>query len=90
MAVTNNGLTIKMTAANDTVTGKVKIQGAALDHTAAANAVIQDANGKELFTLRTSATVLRDWVEFPRGVIANGLKVTTLSAGAVTFYLASE
>lgn len=90
MAVTRNGNTIVMTAAADAVTGKLKIQGAALEHTAAANAVIQNTASGPIFTLRTTTTVLRDWVEFPKGCITDGIKASALSAGTLYIFLAPE
>lgn len=90
MAVTRNPHTIILGAANDAVTGKMKIQGMALDHTAAANATIQDSGNKVIATLRTTTTVLRDWVEFPRGMTVDGVKASTLSAGTVYIFLADE
>ena len=90
MAVTRNPRTIILGAANDAVTGKMKIQGMALDHTAAASATIQDTANKVIATLRTTTTILRDWVEFPRGMTVDGVKASTLSAGTVYIFLADE
>jgi len=87
MAVTRSGDSIVLTAANDAVTGKLCIQAMQLEHTAAANAVIQNTAGGQIGSLRTTTSVLRDFIEFPKGYIANGIKVSTLTGGTVTIFL---
>lgn len=88
MAVTNNGNRIKFGAAADAVTGRHKIQAILLDHTAAANCVIKDTGDKEIITMRNTTGTLSEVVYFPCGLWVDGIKVTTLSAGAVTVFTA--
>ena len=87
MAVTYVDNTIVMTADNDALALKCELIGMQLEHTAAANAIIQDTAGHAIGTLRTTTSVLRDHQEWPKGIVVNGLVVETLSAGTVTFFL---
>jgi hypothetical protein len=87
MAVTRYGNVIEMTAASDALTGKFELIAAQLEHTAAANAIIQNTATRPQLRLRTTTTVLRDWIDFPGGFIVDGLLASTLSAGTLTFYL---
>lgn len=88
MAVTNNGNRVILTAANDAVTGKHFIQSIVLDHTAAANAVIQDTASKEIGRLHVTTTVLTMPLYFDPPLEVEGFKASTLSAGRITIYLA--
>lgn len=80
--------TITMSAVNDTYAGKVKIQGISFDTSAAGTVTITNAAGNVICTLRSTSNILRDWIEFPRGYIANGLKLSAISSGTVYFFLA--
>lgn len=88
MAVTNNGNRVILATANDAVTGKHFIQAISLDHTAAANCVIQDTDSKEIARLHVTTTMLTCWIQFKPALAVNGFKASTLSAGQVTVYLA--
>lgn len=87
MAVSRKGNVITMTAAADAVTGKFMIAAAVLDHTVAANAVVQNTASEAMFTLRTTASILRDSMTWPEGIIVDGIKASTLSAGTLYIYL---
>lgn len=86
MAVTRNDNTVEFGAVDDAITGRVKIQAAQLDHTAAANATLVDTAGHILFTLRSTTSKLNDFVAFPDGIWAEGVKVSVLSAGNVRIF----
>lgn len=86
MAVTYNDNTVQFTAENDEITKGVKIQAAQLDHTAAATATLVDTAGHPLFTLHATAERLNDFVSFPNGIWANGVKVSALSGGTVRIF----
>jgi hypothetical protein len=88
MAVTNRGNRIIMTAAADAVTGKLAIQSIVLDHTAAANAVLQDTASVEIARLRVTTSELTKQIKFSPCLIVDGIKASTLSAGQITVYTA--
>lgn len=88
MAVTNKGNRIIMTAANDAVTGKMAIQSIVLDHTAAANAILQNTASEEVARLRVTTTKLTNQLTFDPCLIVDGIKASTLSAGQLTIYTA--
>jgi len=88
MAVTNNGNRIILAAGGDAVTGRHLIQAIALDHSAAANCVIQDSNSKEIAKLHVTTTMLTCCINFNPPLAVNGFKASTLSAGQVTVYMA--
>lgn len=87
MAVTRYDNVIEMTAAADALAGKFDIIAVQLEGAAAANAIVQNTATRAQFRLRTTTTVLRDWIEFPGGIVVNGLLAQTLSGGTLTFYL---
>jgi uncharacterized protein with FMN-binding domain len=87
MAVTNNGNRVIMTAAADAVTGKLKLRAAILDHTAAANCVLQDTGSRQIASFRTTASALTVQIVFPENFQVDGIMASTLSAGAVTLIL---
>ena len=87
MAVTRYGNVIEMTAAADALTGKFELIAAQLEGSAAANAIVQNTATRPMLRLRTTTTILRDWIEFPGGLIVDGLIAQTLSAGTLTFYV---
>lgn len=88
MAVSNYGNRIILTALNDAVTGPLRIQAIAHDHTAAANCTIQDTATHEIARLHVTATMLTTWIQFKPPLSVDGIKATTLSGGQVTVYLA--
>jgi acetylornithine/succinyldiaminopimelate/putrescine aminotransferase len=89
MAITrsSSGQVIKMTAADDAITGKLAIQGIELEHTAAANATIEETAGTPIVMLRTGAAG-DDKISFSPPLIVNGAKAKALSAGQLYIYLA--
>lgn len=87
MAVTNNGNRIILAAAADAITERVHIQAILLDHSAAVNCVLQDTASKEIITLRNTTSELSKMVYFPCGLVALGVKASTLSGGKVTLFL---
>lgn len=88
MAVSNYTNRIILGAADDAVTGPLKIQAIALDHTAAANCVIQDTASHEIARLHVTTTMLTTWIQFKPPLSVDGIKASTLSAGQVTVYTA--
>jgi len=88
MAVTNNGNRIVMTAAADSVAGRHKLASVVLDHSAAATCVLQDTASKQIVAFRSTATILSPQIIFNPPLEVDGIKASTLSAGAVTLTLA--
>jgi len=88
MAVTNNGNRFFLTAANDEVTGRLHIQAIAIDHTAAANAVVRDSADKEIITARNTTGTLTQMFNFSPPLVVDGLKLLSISAGRVMVFLA--
>ena len=86
MAVTNKGNRLIMTAAADAVTGKMGIQMIVLDHTAAANCVLQNTASEEIARMRVTTTMLTKELRFDPYLIVDGIKASTLSAGQLTIY----
>jgi hypothetical protein len=68
MAVSRNGQIIKLSADNDTVNEKLRIQTIYAE----AAALLTDANGNVLAETKGEAEV-----EFPVGIIVDGVKVTS-------------
>lgn len=87
MAVTNNGNRVILGAAADALTGKYRLRSAILDHTAAATCVLQDTASKQIVAFRTTTTMLTMQINFPENFWVDGIKASTLSAGAVTLIL---
>ncbi len=87
MAVTRKAQIIIMTAAADAVAGEMMIQGISLDHSAAANMVLQNTAGIEIARIHTTTTELTKEIMFPKGLIVEGILAQTLSAGVLTIYL---
>lgn len=88
MAVTNNGNRIILGAAADAVTGRMHLAAVLLDHTAAANCVLQDTASKEIVQFRNTTGTLSQVVHFVPPLVVDGVKASTLSAGKVTLFLA--
>jgi len=88
MAVTRKGQVIVMSAAADAVTDtNLMVQGISLDHSVAANCIMQDTAGVEVARIHVTTTELTKEIMFPKGIILDGIKAQTLSAGIVTVYL---
>jgi hypothetical protein len=87
MAVTRKAQVIIMTAAADAVAGEMMLQGISLDHSAAANMVLQNTAGIEIARIHTTTTELTKEIMFPKGLIVEGILAQTLSAGVLTIYL---
>lgn len=87
MAVTRKAQTITMTAASDAVTGKMRIQSITMDHTAAASFVLQDTASVEIARGHITATLLTLQLIYPKGLIVDGIKASTLSAGQLAIHL---
>lgn len=83
MAATRKAQTIVLAAANDEITGRVMVQGVALDHTTTATATITDSAGNTMIALRCSATKLRDFQVFPKGLLMDGVKCSAITATSV-------
>lgn len=82
MAVTRKGQVIKLGAANDEVTGRLKIQAIVLEHSAAAAATLVDTAGVAVGHIRVAANDLFDELVFPCPVIVDGIKASALTASA--------
>lgn len=87
MAVTRSGNTIRLAAANDAVTGLIRVRDIQLDHTAAANASLADTAGFVHARIQTTATRLCDQMIFPCGLLMDGIKATALSAGTLIVHI---
>lgn len=87
MAVTRKAQTITLTAANDAVTGKMMIQSITMDHTDAASFVLQDTKSVEIARGHITTTVLTLQLVYPKGLIVDGIKASTLSAGQLAIHL---
>jgi hypothetical protein len=87
MAVTNNGNRVIMTAAADALTGKYRLRSVILDHTAAATCVLQETNNRQIVAFRTTTADFSKQIVFPENFWVDGIKASTLSAGAVTLIL---
>lgn len=87
MAVTRDGQIIKMTAADDAVTGRIKIQAIILDHTAAVAAAVVNTAGNHIVALRTTSSKLTEEIVFPCPIISEGVKASALSGGTLTVVL---
>lgn len=82
MAVTRKGQIIKLGAASDAVTGKMRIQAITLEHSAAANVVLVDTANQPVAQLRVAANDLFDEIFYPNGIIVDGIKVSAMTASA--------
>jgi len=87
MAVTNNGNRVIMTAAADELTGKYRLRSVILDHSAAATCVLQESNNRQIVSFRCTTGTLSQQIFFPENFWVDGIKASTLSAGAVTLIL---
>lgn len=86
MAITGVGQVLKFAALNDAKTGLIKVQSLVLSHSAAATATVTDTAGNPIASLAVTTSNLVCQIIFPKGILVNGLKVSALSAGAVTAY----
>lgn len=87
MAVTGRGQVLKLGAASDAVTGLMNIQCILFDHSTTGSVILTDSASNPVITLRNSATVLSAWIEFPKGLLVDGIIAATMAAGTCTIYL---
>lgn len=87
MAVTRSGQTIRMTGANDEVTGNHKVLDIQLDHSGAANASLGDSADFIHARIQTTTSRLCDQMIFPKGLMMNGIKAVALSAGTLIIHI---
>ena len=87
MAITGVGQVLKFAAQNDAKTGLIKVQSLVLSHSAAATATVTDNAGNPIASLAVTTSNLVCQIIFPKGILVNGLKVSALSAVAVTAYI---
>jgi len=88
MAVTRKGNTIRMTAANDEVTGEFKVMDVTLIHTTVATASLGDSADFVHENLAATAELLSPHHVFPKGLMMNGVKAVALSAGTLIIHFA--
>lgn len=86
MAVTRKGNTIRMTAENDEVTGKIKVLDTTLIHTGAATASLGDSADFVHDNLSATASDLANHHVYPGGLTMIGVKAVALSAGTLVIH----